>query len=87
MQFESEKVDSNKKQEKKKKPVLKMPPSSQDKIQKKMEKKENKMKKKMETKEEKNEVMESIDVILQEKAENHKSHLATGRSENIPGYR
>lgn len=75
--FESEKMETNKKQDKKKKPVLKMPPSSQDKIQKKMEKKEQKMKKKMENKEEKTELMEDIDQMLQE-SESQKSDLAGG---------
>ncbi|XP_056012499.1 uncharacterized protein LOC125682526 isoform X2 [Ostrea edulis] len=77
--FESEKVDTNKKLEKKKKPVLKMPPSSQDKIQKKMEKKEHKMKKKMETKEGKCDMMENIDLMLQDdKTEGQKLDLAAG---------
>lgn len=80
-QFESEKMETNKKQDKKKKPVLKMPPSSQDKIQKKMEKKEQKMKKKMENKEEKTELMEDIDQMLQE-SESQKADLAGGKDGN-----
>lgn len=72
-------METNKKQDKKKKPVLKMPPSSQDKIQKKMEKKEQKMKKKkMENKEEKTELMEDIDQMLQE-SESQKADLAGGK--------
>ncbi|XP_061169827.1 E3 ubiquitin-protein ligase TTC3-like [Saccostrea echinata] len=76
--FESEKAETNKKQEKKKKPVLKMPPSSQDKIQKKMEKKEQKMKKKMENKEEKSDLVEDVEQMLQDKPESQRPGVATG---------